>query len=219
MFRRIRKRWSIAVAAWVAVGVVGQILDLWEGLSLVSKRMSTITTIGEAALPHIISAGTVIVLGMFGTLLAYGLIRFVPRARYYLNDGPKVERFRDLASTLKKCRNNMVRHYENRGAAFVGPLPVITEGAAISADFNGLFIELRSLNIPVIEAKRYRDDTPRGKRFWVAYLTDMEKLARRGDLKSARSPNRPHLTWHSGNVVEGDIEPDARKRNGQRRQP
>ena len=165
--------------------------------------MSGVSPIVAALLPHI-AVGVACAAALGLVWLGGGLGgRLLKRARNWLGDGPSVERFRALALPLRGCRVMMMRHYENRGGGFIGALPAVSKGAGISTDFNALFNRLTALKIPVFEALSYRDDTPRGRRFWVAYMTDTERLARWGNLKSARNGDRPHLTWHSGNVTAG----------------
>ena len=167
---------------------------------MAASRMSTITSIGNAAVPFIITAGTVFVAGVLGTAVMLLAAKWVTSLRA---GGSSVAKFRDLALPLRVCLVDMQRHYKNRAGGFVGSLDAVAEGARLSEDSRDLFNRLKALGIPVSEAISYRDDTPRGRRFWVAYLTSLERLAGAGDLKSAQNRERPHLIWDSGNVAAG----------------
>ena len=193
----LRKKCALA---WGDIAGTGVLLGLLVDFSAVADRMSAITSVGGAVLSSLVTFGIIFAAGTLGTWFAMWSAKWVPSL---WNDGPSVKRFRALAPQLRALRTRATRHYENRGGAFIGSFPTVSEGASISADFSQLFNRLAALKILVFEALSYRDDTPRGRRFWVAYLANMEHLARWGSLKSARNPEIPHLTWHSGNVIEG----------------
>ncbi len=192
------KKWP---SAWATVGVVDILMGLWDVVPTVAGRMSAILSIGGVVVvPYLVSFGTIFVAGTLGTAVVLWLAKWVGSRR---DGGSSVAEFRALKAPLRVCRVSMVRHYKNRAGGFVGALDAVSEGAAISMDFKDLFGRLRALKVPVFEALSYRDDTPRGRRFWVAYLIELEHMAGSGDLKGARNPDIPHLIWHSGNVAAG----------------
>ena len=86
----------------------------------------------------------------------------------------------------------------------MGFLPVVSEASAIMADFSGVFEQLIKLKIPLADAKRYLDESDRGIRFCVGYLSVLEQRARGGHLRRARSRNLVEITWQSVKIVEED---------------
>ena len=135
--------------------------------------------------------------------MAYYPLSTDTRTRYW-NDGPNVDRFRALVPSLRACRTKLIRHYGNRGTSLVGFLPVVSEASAIMADFSGVFEQLIKLKIPLADAKRYMDESDRGIRFCVGYLSAFEQRARGGHLRRARSRNLVEITWQSVKIGEED---------------
>ena len=177
------------------------LLGVWadsQDISKVGGSVTVVATAGATVLPYALFFA---MLYFGGILAAWGF----KRARYYFNEGPKVDKLRALAPKLGTAKAQIIRHYRNRESSPEGE--VLADASALMAKFSEVFDPLRELGVPVGYATPYLNESDRGMRFTLAWLSALEQRARQGNLKGARSP---YLVNHCWDLANGKQEP----RNG-----
>ena len=125
-------------------------------------------------------------LALIGIPLGVGYLvyQWIVLWRDLRKDGPNVRRFQGLADDIRECREHLLSYINTRRQPYDVYYDV-SEQSLLSVEIGQLYRKLEKLKIPLL--KDYTKFVNQERSLYlVSYLAILEKLAREGDLWTAR---------------------------------